>query len=166
MSDDIIRNPKRKKMADFYEPEYVRLKKFPNIMTFNVPMPKKRKKYMQQEDVFEIPPQMKVHSGNNSNWTEISSEENSSKNIEENRLLPETKKEFSLNQEDVSDIYGISPGEYCITIKNSMIASSFDKNEMINLIEDLFFKENNSNIELSDISLWKKFPLKIGIIAE
>jgi hypothetical protein len=153
-NEDVIKNQNRNKIRpekEEYVPNYIRLAKEPVVKELS-----QKDKYLFEKNTlenFKVPKQAKVYSGNNENWSDSLSEKEEVKL--ENKSTKKIDKEIST----------IPPGDYALFVKNELITSSSDLNELESLMEEMLFGGSFKDLSIEDIVLMKRVKIKIGVVS-
>lgn len=161
--DNVIKNKKRKEKSDVvldYVPEWARLGKEPSFQD-QTPDERIKEETVVEKKKKEIPEQLKINIGQNSDWKSVSEEEKElTKEILVKDVPDPPKKEVKTNKS-----FFLSGGEYGVIVKNKLIKKSSSLEDCELVVQQLLF---NDELELTvdDIVLIKRFTLKFGVIAE
>ena len=177
--DEFIKNPNRKysglQQSNKYTPEYLRLGREPIVLKPEKNLAKDLKglkkapgtksasdtiPYVGQQNWYDI------HLNKIEDEEKAGTEEIFAEDVPDVPDVPDDLQETSeektiLNQS--SNLEDLSPGEYCLVVKGSVIASSDSKEGLEAILESLIF-DNESEFDVNEIILLKRLPLKIGVL--
>lgn len=168
-----------------YEPNYIRLNKEPQVMevekhAFIKPKGKPPTRILEEDTVQEIPrvlphlkemsiPEQKhVYVGNNSNWFESSKEIfdlNMTETIETTEEAIKIEVEPLEETKETPQLSSLQVNEYCLMVKNNIIATSVSMDSLVLFIEDILFGGDPKFKEVTalDLCLIKRLDVRVGV---